>query len=57
MLVGRGVEIDGQRVIGARGDAIPVPIGGSVSDIEAREAIATLIERLEAHGLIAPNSE
>lgn len=57
MLVGRGVEIDGQRVIGARADAIPIPIGGSVADIEAREAIAALIDRLEAHGLIAPSVE
>jgi len=34
--------------------AVPAPAGGAVIDSEARAALAALIARLAAHGLIAP---
>lgn len=37
---------------GLPGAAVPVPAGGAVRDLEARAAIATLITRLQAAGLI-----
>lgn len=46
------VVIDGEQVVGAREPAIAEPDGGSVVDVEAREAIEALIAALRAHGLI-----
>lgn len=47
-----GVVIDGVPVLGARGSAIAAPEGGAVIDAEARGAIAEIIARLVAHGLV-----
>ena len=43
------------RVVAARQPAIALPAGGSVEDVEARNAISALVARLEAHGLIESN--
>lgn len=48
------IEIGGVQVLGARQPAIADPAGGSVVDVEARAAIATLLAGLRAHGLVAP---
>ena len=42
-----------QQVVGARGAAVPNPAGGTVIDIQARQAITDLLSRLRTHGLIA----
>lgn len=47
------VEIGGVQVIGAQGDAIAAPAGGSTVDEPARTAIAAIISALQAHGLVA----
>lgn len=47
------VRVDGNVVVGSRQPAVSLPAGGGVIDAEARAAIAALIARLEAHGLIA----
>ena len=41
--------------IADRGAAVTAPTGGATVDAEARTAITAVIERLEAHGLIADN--
>lgn len=46
------VSVDGQQVIGSRGDAVASPMGGTTVDEEARSAIAAILDRLVAHGLI-----
>jgi hypothetical protein len=46
--------VDGEQVVGARGDAIDDPDGGSVIDIEARDAILAILAALREHGLIDP---
>ena len=46
------VVIDDLQVLGAREAAVTAPIGGSVVDVEARSAIAAILDRLIAHGLI-----
>jgi hypothetical protein len=46
--------VGGQQVVGAREPAVAAPSGGGTIDAEARAAIALLIERLAAHGLIEP---
>ncbi|WP_414900295.1 DUF2793 domain-containing protein [Sphingomonas flavalba] len=46
------IHVDGTRVIAARQAAVAVPSGGATIDGEARAAIAALIGRLQAHGLI-----
>lgn len=48
------LTIEGLKVVGPRGAAVPVPSGGSTVDTEARSAIAALIQRLSDHGLITP---
>lgn len=48
------IHVAGQQVVGARQPAVPAPAGGSVIDTEARAALAALIGRLTAHGLIEP---
>jgi hypothetical protein len=48
------VSVLGEQVLGGRGAAVGAPTGGSVVDTEARTAIAAVIDRLVAHGLIAP---
>lgn len=48
--------VDGEKVVSNRGAAIADPAGGSVVDVEARNAIAQILGRLRAatgHGLIS----
>lgn len=52
ILCGRTVTIDGVAVVGPRGAAIAPVEGGSVTDTQARSAIAAIVDRLVAHGLI-----
>jgi len=46
-------RVAGTKVVGAQGATISDPTGGTVQDSEARTAINTIIDRLQAHGLIA----
>jgi hypothetical protein len=48
-----GLRVQGTKVVGAQGATISDPTGGIVQDSEARTAINALIDRLQAHGLIA----
>lgn len=48
-----GLQVLGTKVVGAQGATISDPTGGTVQDSEARTAINTIIDRLQAHGLIA----
>lgn len=47
------IRIDGLAVLGARKPAVALPDGGATIDAEARAALAAVIDRLRAHGLIA----
>jgi hypothetical protein len=47
------LHVNGLQVIGARRPAIANPAAGSVVDVEARTAIAALLDALRQHGLIA----
>jgi hypothetical protein len=49
---GSRFEVDGVKVVGNRQPAVPSPSGGTTIDVEARLAIAGLIEALMQHGLI-----
>jgi hypothetical protein len=46
-------QVDGVKVVGNQGATVTDPTGGTVQDSEARTAINALIDRLQAHGLIA----
>jgi len=46
------IEVGGEQVVGARVPGIPSPTGGSTVDLEAREAIQSLLGALRRHGLI-----
>lgn len=48
------IAVAGTPVLGARQPAVPLPAGGTTIDTEARAALADLVARLVAHGLIAP---
>lgn len=48
-----GLQVNGTKVVGAQGATISDPTGGATIDAEARTAINTIIDRLQAHGLIA----
>lgn len=48
-----GFYVGGQRVIGARGGAIPDASGGTIQDVEARSSINLALAALREHGLIA----
>ncbi|WP_343525769.1 DUF2793 domain-containing protein [Sphingomonas sp.] len=52
-VVGREFLIEGKKVIGAQRPAIAFPVGGQVTDNEARNALESVIEVLRGHGLIA----
>ncbi|MGD9810033.1 MAG: DUF2793 domain-containing protein [Sphingobium sp.] len=47
-----GYYVSGNRIIGARQTAIADPVGGSVTDTEARAAILQILSMLRSHGLI-----
>ena len=50
---GSQVIIDGLKVIGARGAAIPAPAAGTTVDAEARTAIGLILAAMRGHGLTA----
>ena len=47
------LNIGGIQVVGNQSAAIPAPTGGSVVDVEARAAMAMILDALRTHGLIA----
>jgi hypothetical protein len=47
------VSVDGDQVLAARGATVSDPSGGATVDSQARTAINTIIDRLQAHGLIS----
>lgn len=51
---GATLKLGGSQVVGPRLAAVAAPSGGSVIDVEARAAIALILDRLRTHGLIAP---
>jgi hypothetical protein len=46
------VVVGGVQVLGSRGAPVAAPSGGSVIDAEARAALAAILDRLVAHGLM-----
>lgn len=46
------IEIDGEIILSGRQAAITAPSGGTTVDIEARVAIASILDRMRGHGLI-----
>ena len=50
---GSRLILGGAQVVGTQQAAVAAPSGGAVIDVEARAALATLVDRLVAHGLIA----
>ncbi|ATY33349.1 DUF2793 domain-containing protein [Sphingomonas psychrotolerans] len=46
------VFVEGDQVVGPRGDAVAEPSGGSTVDAEARTAIVSILEAMRSHGLI-----
>lgn len=46
------LSVAGDQVVGARQAAVADPTGGTTVDAEARAAIAAILARLRAHGLI-----
>lgn len=53
LAAGETYTINGTQVVGARGAAVSDPTGGATVDTESRAAIAAILARLRAHGLIA----
>ena len=49
---GTALLIGDQQVVGARADAIASPSGGTVVDVEARDAVDAILIALRQHGLI-----
>lgn len=47
------MSVGGNQVVGPQLPAIPDPTGGASVDSEARAALAAILARLRAHGLIA----
>ncbi len=45
--------VDGQQVVGSRLSAIAEPAGGATIDAQARASIASILNALRTHGLIA----
>jgi hypothetical protein len=52
-LKGSRVVIAGEQVVGPREAAIAAPSGGSVIDVQAREAVAQILAAMREHGLIS----
>jgi len=46
------VFVEGDQVVGSRGESIAEPSGGSMVDAEARAAIVSVLEAMRTHGLI-----
>lgn len=51
-LNGSQLVVEGLKVVGSRGTAIPAPAGGATIDAEARTAIGLVLAALREHGLI-----
>lgn len=51
-LTGTSLNIGGVQVVGEQGGAISNPAGGSIIDVEARNAIVSILDMLRTHGLI-----
>ena len=51
-LSGSQLSVDGTKVVGVRGPAIPDPTGGATADTEGRTAIGLVLAALRQHGLI-----
>ncbi len=49
---GDGIYIEGAKIVGARQPAIAAPVGGMITDAEARSTIAAILATLRTHGLI-----
>jgi len=47
------IRIGGVRVTGARQAAISTPSGGTIVDVQARDALAAILAALRSHGLIS----
>ncbi|MFV0622962.1 DUF2793 domain-containing protein [Sphingomonas sp. ac-8] len=54
---GTRLLIDGVQVVGAQQQAIAAPAGGEVTDVEARATLASILNILRDHGLIARNAD
>jgi hypothetical protein len=52
MVRGDALVIGGNQVVGPRAAAIDSPADGAVIDVEARAAIAAILDALRQHGLI-----
>ena len=48
------LHVAGEQVVGVRMAAIPDASGGTVVDVEARAALASILHALRQHGLIKP---
>lgn len=48
-----GIHVAGDRVVAGRQGSISGPTGGSIVDVEAREAVDRILSALRAHGLIS----
>jgi hypothetical protein len=53
-VLGSGLVVSGDQVVGARQAAVPDPIGGLTVDVECRSSLQLVLAALRAHGLIAP---
>lgn len=52
-LTGSSLKIGGVQVVGTQSGTIPDPTGGGVIDVQARAAIALILNAIRTHGLIA----
>jgi hypothetical protein len=53
-VLGSGLVVAGDQVVGARAGAIADPAGGMVIDLMCRAAVTQILNALRGHGLIAP---
>lgn len=53
-VLGAGLVVDGDQVVGQRQPAVPDPMGGMVIDVECRGSVLQILAALRAHGLIQP---
>ena len=53
-VLGSGLVVAGDQVVGARAGAIADPAGGMVIDLMCRAAVVQILNALRGHGLIAP---
>ncbi len=53
-VLGSGLVVAGDQVVGARAGAIADPAGGMVIDLMCRAAVIQMLNALRGHGLIAP---